>query len=102
MGDYTFGDTDLAAERLRILDAVFAPTTDALLDDLVVRPSRVADLGCGPGATTARLSRRFPSATIATFLGSCSSTPAGTSSASSHLVRRRLQVFGRCHPSVIA
>ena len=64
MGNYTFGDTDLAGERLRILDAVFAPTTDALLSDLDVRPSRVADLGCGPGATTARLVRRFPSAPV--------------------------------------
>lgn len=64
MGDYTFGDTDLAGERLRILDAVFAPTTDALLGELDVDPARVADLGCGPGATTARLVRHFPTAVV--------------------------------------
>lgn len=64
MTDYTFGDTDLAGERLHILDAVFAPTTDALLGELDVMPLRIADLGCGPGATTARLSRQFPSASV--------------------------------------
>lgn len=64
MTDYSFGDTDLAAERLHILDAVYAPSTDALLAELDIEPARVADLGCGPGATTARLVRWFPSATI--------------------------------------
>ena len=61
---YTFGDTELAAERLRILDDVFAPTTDALLAELEVQPLRIADLGCGPGATTCRLVERFPNATV--------------------------------------
>jgi SAM-dependent methyltransferase len=61
---YTFGDTELAAERLRVLDAVFAPTTDALLDELALRPTTIADLGCGPGATTARLVARFPDAVV--------------------------------------
>ena len=64
MTDYTFGDTDLAGERLRILDAAFAPTTDALLVEFDASPLRVADLGCGPGATTARLSRHFPGASV--------------------------------------
>jgi SAM-dependent methyltransferase len=61
---YSFGDTDLAADRLRVLDAVFAPSTAALLDDVRLAPRRVADLGCGPGATTARLAARFPVASI--------------------------------------
>ena len=43
-----------------MLDAVFAPTTDALLDGRALAPARVADLGCGPGATTARLVDRVP------------------------------------------
>jgi SAM-dependent methyltransferase len=68
MSEYAFGDTDLAAERLRILDTVFAPTSDALLElvrDLTpVGPDTVADLGCGPGATTARLVHRFPAARV--------------------------------------
>ncbi len=64
MTGYTFGDTELAAERLRVLDGVFAPTTDALLADLDLTPRSVADLGCGPGATTARLVARFPGAAI--------------------------------------
>jgi SAM-dependent methyltransferase len=61
---YSFGDSDLAAERLRVLDEVFAPTTDALLAAVPVTPATVADLGCGPGATTARLLRRFPDARV--------------------------------------
>jgi SAM-dependent methyltransferase len=65
---YSFGDTELAAERLRVLDTVFAPTTDALLDTvdaaIAVAPKRIADLGCGPGATTARLSARYPRAAV--------------------------------------
>ncbi len=61
---YSFGDGDLAAERLHVLDAVFGPTTDALLAVVSTAPGTVADLGCGPGATTARLVRRFPSARV--------------------------------------
>ncbi len=64
MRRYSFGDTELAAERLRVLDAVFAPSTDALLDEVGARPATVADLGCGPGATTARLAVRFPHAVV--------------------------------------
>lgn len=51
---YTFGDSDLAADRLGLLAAVFEPTSRALLarvrrgegSDVAV------DLGCGPGHTT--------------------------------------------------
>ncbi|MGZ4676127.1 MAG: class I SAM-dependent methyltransferase [Acidimicrobiia bacterium] len=64
MTGYSFGDSELAAERLHVLDTVFAPTTDALLDGIDITPARVADLGCGPGATTARLVDRFPGATV--------------------------------------
>lgn len=64
MTEYTFGDTGLAAERLRILDRSYAPIADALIAEADTSPHRVADLGCGPGATTARLVRHFPSATV--------------------------------------
>lgn len=64
MAGYTFGDGDLAAERLLILDGVFAPTTDALLASIHVIPARIVDLGCGPGKTTARLAERFPAAVV--------------------------------------
>lgn len=64
MTSYRFGDTDLAAARLEVLDAVFAPGTDALLAEVEGSPRRVTDLGCGPGATTARLVARFPAATV--------------------------------------
>jgi SAM-dependent methyltransferase len=62
--EYTFGDTGLAAERLRILDRLYAPIADALIAEVDTSPHLVADLGCGPGATTARLVRRFPAATV--------------------------------------
>jgi SAM-dependent methyltransferase len=61
---YTFGDDAIAAERLLVLDEVFAPTTDGLLGALDVAPQSVLDLGCGPGATTARLVARFPDARV--------------------------------------
>ncbi len=64
MARYTFGDGDLAAERLHVLDDAFADTADALLAELAVSPTRVADLGCGPGATTARLHAVFPHAAV--------------------------------------
>ena len=53
---YTFGDNDLAAERLRLLAAAFAPSSRAFVARLGREPVRLAiDLGCGPGYTTALL-----------------------------------------------
>ena len=50
---YAFGDSDLAAERLRCLAAVFAGSTHAFLTQAVdARPGLAVDLGCGPGDTT--------------------------------------------------
>jgi SAM-dependent methyltransferase len=50
---YTFGDTDLAAERLRLLARVFEPGSTRLLSRLGRPGGGVAvDLGCGPGHTT--------------------------------------------------
>jgi trans-aconitate 2-methyltransferase len=68
LSEYTFGDSDIARERLAVLAEVFAPTTDALLSDL--RPTfvrYVLDLGCGPGHTTAQLRAAFPLAEITGF-----------------------------------
>ena len=53
---YTFGDNDVAAERLRHLAEAFAPSSRAFLARLAREPVRSAvDLGCGPGYTTALL-----------------------------------------------
>ena len=54
---YMFGDTDIAAHRLKVLAEVYAASTRAFLCDAVTcRPRIVLDLGCGPGHTTHLLS----------------------------------------------
>jgi len=51
---YTFGDSDVAAERLRHLAGAFAPSSRAFVARIAREPVRCAvDLGCGPGYTTA-------------------------------------------------
>ena len=73
---YTFGDNDLAAERLRILARAFEPTSRAFLEEVWMRsfgarsgqrPEHAVDLGCGPGYTT-RLIREVMSPTLTTGL----------------------------------
>jgi SAM-dependent methyltransferase len=60
-GAYTFGDTELARERLGLVANTFAPPTRALLRDLPPGNRRyIVDLGCGPGHTTALLREAFP------------------------------------------
>lgn len=50
---YTFGDNDVASQRLRRLAALYEAETRALLARAVVRPVALAvDLGCGPGWST--------------------------------------------------
>ena len=50
---YTFGDTDLAAERLQLLARVFEPSSRRLLQSLGAASGALAiDLGSGPGYTT--------------------------------------------------
>ena len=55
-GGYTFGDTDLAAERMTLVAEVFEPPSRRLLTEALAalgRPPDVAlDLGCGPGHST--------------------------------------------------
>lgn len=62
---YTFGDGDHAADRLAMVSALFDPPTRSFLARAVPVGVRCAvDLGCGPGATTALLRDRCPSARI--------------------------------------
>jgi trans-aconitate 2-methyltransferase len=55
---YSFGETNLAAERLRVVSEVFDPTSKAFVSEIVRdHPGLALDLGCGPGFTTRLLSR---------------------------------------------
>lgn len=57
---YTFGDSDLARQRLRLVADTFEAPTRTLLADLPGGPRRYKiDLGCGPGYTTALLHETF-------------------------------------------
>jgi SAM-dependent methyltransferase len=68
LSDYTFGDSDIARERLAVLSEVFEPCTRALLGDLPPTFVRyVLDVGCGPGHTTALLRETYPLAQITGF-----------------------------------
>jgi trans-aconitate 2-methyltransferase len=50
---YLFGDTNIAARRLKILADVYAePTRTFVLDTVIDKPRLAIDLGCGPGYTT--------------------------------------------------
>ena len=58
-GRYTFGDGDLAAERLGLVAEIFDPLSRELLEAAVAQkpepgpgPGLAVDLGCGPGFTT--------------------------------------------------
>lgn len=61
---YLFGDTDLAALRLKVLAEVFAASSKAFLQNINHKPRLVLDLGCGPGYSTHFLATLFPSAQI--------------------------------------
>ena len=57
-GGYAFGDTDIAARRLAVLDHVFGLSSRTMLTDLATEPVTLAyDLGCGPGHTTAMVAQ---------------------------------------------
>jgi SAM-dependent methyltransferase len=52
-GAYTFGDGDIQAQRLSVLDDVFGPASRRLLGEAVTeQPALAYDLGCGTGHTT--------------------------------------------------
>jgi SAM-dependent methyltransferase len=50
--NYTFGDTDEASARLRLLAELYEPETRRLLERGAVQPRLAIDLGCGPGWST--------------------------------------------------
>ncbi len=58
--DYVLGQSAEAARRLAIQDAHFAEPSEALLDEVALRPTdRVVELGCGPGTFSKRIFRRL-------------------------------------------
>lgn len=62
---YTFGDGDVAAERLRLLGRVFEPSSRRLLGALGNPAGELAlDLGCGPGSTTRLLAQHVSCARV--------------------------------------
>ena len=65
-GRYTYGDSDLAAERLELVAQIFEPPTRSLLNRVATDGSNLAlDLGCGPGHTTRLIHEVLsPSATV--------------------------------------
>jgi SAM-dependent methyltransferase len=55
-GQYTFGDSDMAARRMALVAEVFGPSSRALLERAVPTGAGTAlDLGCGPGHSTRML-----------------------------------------------
>jgi ubiquinone/menaquinone biosynthesis C-methylase UbiE len=60
--NYTFGDSDRAAQRLALVARVFEPASRAFLIEVGKRGAALAlDLGCGPGFTTELLARTLGS-----------------------------------------
>ncbi len=56
MARYTYGDSDLAADRLALVASVFEPASRAFLAAAApYGPELAMDLGCGPGHTTRML-----------------------------------------------
>jgi trans-aconitate 2-methyltransferase len=66
-GDYTFGDSDLAARRLELVGATFEETTRRFLAAAgPEEPALAVDLGCGTGLTTVLLRETLhPALTLA-------------------------------------
>ncbi|MFZ0641329.1 MAG: methyltransferase domain-containing protein [Candidatus Acidiferrales bacterium] len=66
-GKYIFAAGEAAAERLRLLDRIFHPTTRALLTRAGLAPGwQVADIGCGIGLNAMWMAERVgPSGAVA-------------------------------------
>jgi SAM-dependent methyltransferase len=87
-GGYTFGDSDLAAERMALVAETFEPPSRRLLADargaLPEAPELVVDLGCGPGHSTRLIAevtgarRTIGLDASAAFLGEAARTSSGT------------------------
>ena len=82
---YAFGDSCLAARRLRLLADIFAESSGSFMRESVrTRPLRAADLGCGPGYSTHLLANTLnPANTVGFdnsehFLGLAQSTVSET------------------------
>ena len=49
---YSFGETDLATERLRVVSEIFGPTSEAFVSETVRnRPRLALDLGYAPDSS---------------------------------------------------
>ena len=84
-GAYAFGDTDVAARRLAVLDQVFGQASRDLLASVITSPPALAyDLGCGPGHTTAMVAQATGAA--ATI---------GLDSSAAHIERARAHMSGQ-------
>ena len=58
--DYVLGNNTNAARRLEIQDAQFAPVSEALLDEIQLKPDdRVVEIGIGAGGFSRRILRRL-------------------------------------------
>ena len=89
---YVLGQSSEAARRLAIQDATFAEVSERLLDDLALPPgARVVELGCGPGAFSARIARRIPQGVLV-----------GVDSSEGLLAQARVSLAGRRFEAVLA
>jgi ubiquinone/menaquinone biosynthesis C-methylase UbiE len=78
-------------ERLRLLDQLYAPATEELLDGLALRAdSQVADIGCGGGLMCARLAVRFADGEVT----GVDSSPAQIEVARAYVHQRKLDNVG--------
>jgi SAM-dependent methyltransferase len=63
---YAFGDSDIAARRLEVLNQIFARSTRAFLEPTgLPRLDLAVDLGCGPGYSTRFLAEVLPAEHVA-------------------------------------
>ena len=95
--EYTFGDSDLARERLALVADTFAAPTRALSPTCRRRSAAyVVDLGCGPGHTTALLRDAFPLAQITGLDASAAMVDEARASRAERVVRGRRRDRSRC------